>query len=79
MNEGINSGSRAGAARTAKTVAHSGARARRARKKIIWIRHNPLKNPDSAKENQANASFFIWFYLDKFVMDYASGADCEAT
>jgi hypothetical protein len=27
---------------------------------FIWIRCNPLKSPDSAKENQGNASFFPW-------------------
>jgi hypothetical protein len=30
---------------------------------FIWIRCNPLKSPDSAKENQGNASFFSWIYL----------------
>jgi hypothetical protein len=30
---------------------------------FIWIRCNPLKRPDSAKEKQGNASFFVWFYL----------------
>jgi hypothetical protein len=51
---------------------------------MIWIRHNPLKSPDSIKENQANtqiqgnASFFIGFYLDKFAMSYAQIADYEA-
>jgi hypothetical protein len=31
---------------------------------FIWIRCNPLKSPDSAKEEQGNASFFPWFSLD---------------
>jgi hypothetical protein len=31
---------------------------------FIWIRCNPLKSPESAKEIQGNASFFAWFYLD---------------
>jgi hypothetical protein len=31
---------------------------------FIWIRCNPLKSPDSAKEKQGNASFFAWIYLD---------------
>jgi hypothetical protein len=30
---------------------------------FIWIRRNPLKRPDSAKEFQANASLFAWFHL----------------
>jgi hypothetical protein len=30
---------------------------------FIWIRCNPLKSPDSAKEIQRNPSFFPWFYL----------------
>jgi hypothetical protein len=31
---------------------------------FTWIRGNPLKSPDSAKEKQGNPSFFAWFYLD---------------
>jgi hypothetical protein len=31
---------------------------------FIWIRCNPLKRPDSAKEKQGNSSFFAWIYLD---------------
>jgi len=31
---------------------------------FIWIRCNPLKSPESAKEIQGNASVFAWFYLD---------------
>jgi hypothetical protein len=34
------------------------------RKIFIWIRHNPLKSPDSAKGIQGNPSLFPWFYLD---------------
>jgi hypothetical protein len=30
---------------------------------FIWIRHNPLKSPESAKGIQGNPSFFAWFYL----------------
>jgi hypothetical protein len=30
---------------------------------FIWIRRNPLKSPDSAKEKQGNASLFACFYL----------------
>jgi hypothetical protein len=30
---------------------------------FIWIRRNPLKSPDSAKEKQGNPSLFAWFYL----------------
>jgi hypothetical protein len=30
---------------------------------FIWIRHNPLKSPVSAKEKQGNPSLFAWFYL----------------
>jgi hypothetical protein len=30
---------------------------------LIWIRCNPLKSPDSAKEKQGNPSLFPWFYL----------------
>jgi hypothetical protein len=30
---------------------------------FIWIRRNPLKSPDSAKEIQGNPSFFPWIYL----------------
>jgi hypothetical protein len=30
---------------------------------FIWIRCNPLKSPDPAKEKQGNPSFFVWFYL----------------
>jgi hypothetical protein len=33
------------------------------KKNFIWIRRNPLKSPDSAKEKQGNASLFAWFYL----------------
>jgi hypothetical protein len=33
---------------------------------FIWIRCNPLKSPDSAKEIQGNASNFPWFYLNLF-------------
>jgi hypothetical protein len=33
---------------------------------FIWIRCNPLKGPDSAKEMQAFLLGFIWFYLDLF-------------
>jgi hypothetical protein len=32
-------------------------------KVFIWIGRNPLKNPDSAKENQVNPSYLAWFYL----------------
>jgi hypothetical protein len=32
-------------------------------KNFIWIRRNPLKSPDSAKEKQGNPSLFAWFYL----------------
>jgi hypothetical protein len=31
---------------------------------FIWIRHNPLKSPESAEEIQGNASFFPWIPLD---------------
>jgi hypothetical protein len=31
---------------------------------FIWIRRNPLKSPDSAKEMQGNARIFSWFSLD---------------
>jgi hypothetical protein len=31
---------------------------------FIWIRCNPLKSPESAKEIQGNASFFACFNLD---------------
>jgi hypothetical protein len=30
---------------------------------FTWIRGNPLKSPDSAKEKQGNPSFFVWFSL----------------
>jgi hypothetical protein len=30
---------------------------------FIWIRHNPLKSPESAKGIQGNASHFPWIYL----------------
>jgi hypothetical protein len=30
---------------------------------FIWIRRNPLKSLESAKEIQGNPSFFPWFYL----------------
>jgi hypothetical protein len=30
---------------------------------FIWIRRNPLKSHDSAKEKQGNPSLFAWFYL----------------
>jgi hypothetical protein len=30
---------------------------------FIWIRHNPLKSPESAKGIQGNPSSFPWFYL----------------
>jgi hypothetical protein len=33
---------------------------------LAWIRRNPLKSPDSDEENQANPSYFAWFYLDLF-------------
>src|ERR1700677_3881538 len=36
---------------------------RRAGENFIWIRRNPLRSPDSAKEKQGNASLFAWFYL----------------
>jgi hypothetical protein len=29
---------------------------------FIFFRRNPLKRPDSAKEIQANARIFAWFY-----------------
>jgi hypothetical protein len=31
------------------------------RENFVWIRRNPLKSPDSAKEG--NASLFAWFSL----------------
>jgi hypothetical protein len=34
--------------------------------KIVWIRRNPLKNPESAKGIQGNPSVFVWFYLERF-------------
>jgi hypothetical protein len=33
------------------------------RKIFIWIRRNPLKSPDSAKEMKGNESFFPWISL----------------
>src|SRR5580704_19795129 len=33
---------------------------------FIWIRCNPLKSPDSAKEIQAFFLGFIWLYWDLF-------------
>jgi hypothetical protein len=30
---------------------------------FIWIRHNPLKSPNSAKGIQGIPSFFAWLYL----------------
>jgi hypothetical protein len=30
---------------------------------FIWIRRNPLKSPNSAKEIQGNPSLFPWFSL----------------
>jgi hypothetical protein len=30
---------------------------------FIWIRRNPLKSPNSAKEMQGNARIFPWFFL----------------
>jgi hypothetical protein len=42
---------------------------REPKKFFIWIRSNPLKSPESAKEIQGNASFFaclIWICLDLF-------------
>ncbi len=33
---------------------------RRERRKIVWIRRNPLKSPESAKGIQDNASDFVW-------------------
>jgi hypothetical protein len=35
----------------------------RAKDFFIWIRHNPLKSPESAKGIQGNASLFPWIYL----------------
>jgi hypothetical protein len=37
---------------------------REPKKFFIWIRSNPLKSPESAKEIQGNASFFACFNLD---------------
>jgi hypothetical protein len=51
---GIESGSARGSAR----------RESRGKKFFIWIRRNPLKSPDSAKEIQGNPSDFPCFYLD---------------
>jgi hypothetical protein len=36
------------------------------KKFFIWIRHNPLKSPDSAKGIQGNARIFAWIYLVLF-------------
>jgi hypothetical protein len=30
---------------------------------FIWIRGDPLKSTDPAKEKQGNPSFFSWIYL----------------
>jgi hypothetical protein len=30
---------------------------------FIWIRRNPLKNPESTKVIQGNPSFFPWIHL----------------
>jgi hypothetical protein len=47
------------------TFAHSPRRElRRARNFLIWIRCNPLKSLESAKEIQGFLLGFIWFYLD---------------
>ena len=43
--------------------AHNPERESAPREFFIWIRCNPLKSPDSAKENQGNASFFPWISL----------------
>jgi hypothetical protein len=36
---------------------------RRAGESFVWIRRNPLKSPDSAKEKQAYLLAFIWSSL----------------
>jgi hypothetical protein len=52
MNGLVESDVRAAAARAAKTAAHIAERGATREKKFIWIRRNPLKSPESTKENQ---------------------------
>jgi hypothetical protein len=41
-------------------------RGRREKEKIVWIRRNSLKSPESAKGIQGNSSDFIWYDLVLF-------------
>jgi hypothetical protein len=46
---------------------------------FIWIRCNPLKSPDSAKESKEMQAFlfgFIWFCLDLFGAHSPYGCIC---
>jgi hypothetical protein len=52
MNGLVESDVRAAAATAAKTAAHIAERRATSEKKFIWIRRNPLKSPESTKENQ---------------------------
>jgi hypothetical protein len=49
-----------------KTLERFGEEAEIGEEFFIWIRCNPLKSPDSAKEIQAFLLGFIWFCLDLF-------------
>jgi hypothetical protein len=63
MNWAIESDVRAAAARAAETAAHIAEREATGQKKFIWIRRNPLKSPESTKENQGNKRENKSFYL----------------